>query len=84
MVLRLWILLKFRHSCQVVGSRNPHNTVKAVFKALNEVSGPVFQINMNAVNSEICILTSSVCFQIETPKDVQEKFGRTVVQKYLL
>lgn len=23
-------------------------------------------------------------FQIETPKDVQEKFGRTVVEKYLL
>lgn len=22
--------------------------------------------------------------QIETPKDVQEKFGRTVVEKYLL
>ncbi|PON98204.1 Ribosomal protein [Trema orientale] len=42
---------------KVVGSRNPHNTVKAVFKALNA---------------------------IETPKDVQEKFGRTVVEKYLL
>ncbi|KAK4797304.1 hypothetical protein SAY86_029630 [Trapa natans] len=42
---------------KVVGSRNPHNTVKALFKALNA---------------------------IETPKDVQEKFGRTVVEKYLL
>ncbi|XP_057457614.1 uncharacterized protein LOC130748409 [Lotus japonicus] len=42
---------------KVVGSRNPHNTVKAVFKALNA---------------------------IETPRDVQEKFGRTVVEKYLL
>ncbi|OMO88811.1 Ribosomal protein S5 [Corchorus capsularis] len=42
---------------KVVGSRNPHNTVKALFKALNAV---------------------------ETPKDIQEKFGRTVVEKYLL
>ncbi|EOY10259.1 Ribosomal protein S5 family protein [Theobroma cacao] len=42
---------------KVVGSRNPHNTVKALFKALNA---------------------------IETPKDIQEKFGRTVVEKYLL
>ncbi|GKV05527.1 hypothetical protein SLEP1_g17528 [Rubroshorea leprosula] len=42
---------------KVVGSRNPHNTVKALFKALNA---------------------------IETPKDVQEKFGRIVVEKYLL
>ncbi|KAJ7949897.1 putative 30S ribosomal protein S5 [Quillaja saponaria] len=42
---------------KVVGSRNPHNTVKALFKALNA---------------------------IETPKDVQQKFGRTVVEKYLL
>ncbi|RDX60903.1 rpsE, partial [Mucuna pruriens] len=39
---------------KVIGSRNPHNTVKAVFKALNA---------------------------IETPRDVQEKFGRTVVEK---
>ncbi|CAA6655412.1 unnamed protein product [Spirodela intermedia] len=42
---------------KVVGSRNPHNTIKALFKALNA---------------------------IETPKDVQEKFGRTVVESYLL
>ncbi|XP_022746118.1 uncharacterized protein LOC111296212 isoform X2 [Durio zibethinus] len=42
---------------KVVGSRNPHNTVKALFKALNAV---------------------------ETPQDIQEKFGRTVVEKYLL
>ncbi|KAL2323006.1 hypothetical protein Fmac_027385 [Flemingia macrophylla] len=42
---------------KVIGSRNPHNTVKAVFKALNA---------------------------IETPRDVQEKFGRIVVEKYLL
>lgn len=42
---------------KVIGSRNPHNTVKALFIALNA---------------------------IETPKDVQEKFGRTVVEKYLL
>ncbi|KAF9605672.1 hypothetical protein IFM89_018015 [Coptis chinensis] len=42
---------------KVIGSRNPLNTVKAVFKALNA---------------------------IETPKDVQEKFGRTVVESYLL
>ncbi|CAN6447860.1 unnamed protein product [Victoria cruziana] len=42
---------------KVIGSRNPHNTVKAIFKALTA---------------------------IETPKDVQEKFGRTVVEKYLL
>ncbi|WCJ27740.1 Ribosomal protein S5 family protein [Euphorbia peplus] len=39
---------------KVIGSRNPHNTVKALFKALND---------------------------LETPKDVQEKFGRTVVEK---
>lgn len=42
---------------KVIGSRNRHNTVKALFKALNA---------------------------IETPKDVQEKFGRTVVESYLL
>ncbi|KAK9148960.1 hypothetical protein Scep_007717 [Stephania cephalantha] len=42
---------------KVIGSRNPHNIVKAPFKALNA---------------------------IETPKDVQEKFGRTVVESYLL
>ncbi|KAL8128169.1 uncharacterized protein LOC141721718 [Apium graveolens] len=42
---------------KVVGSRNPHNTVKALFKALNA---------------------------IETPRDVQQKFGRTVVESYLL
>ncbi|XP_068652283.1 uncharacterized protein [Aristolochia californica] len=42
---------------KVIGSRNPYNTVKAVFKALTS---------------------------IETPKDVQEKFGRTVVETYLL
>ncbi|CAN1297173.1 30S ribosomal protein S5 [Linum perenne] len=42
---------------KVIGSRNPHNTVKALFKALNA---------------------------IETPKDVEEKFGRTVVESYLL
>ncbi|XP_050385642.1 probable 37S ribosomal protein S5, mitochondrial [Argentina anserina] len=41
---------------KVVGSRNPHNTVKAVFQALNA---------------------------IETPKDIQEKYGRTVVEKHL-
>nr|XP_043607560.1 uncharacterized protein LOC122579445 [Erigeron canadensis] len=42
---------------KVVGSRNPHNTVKALFKGLNA---------------------------IETPKDVQEKFGRVVAESYLL
>ncbi|KAL0536476.1 hypothetical protein IC582_025425 [Cucumis melo] len=42
---------------KVVGSRNPLNTMRALFKALNA---------------------------IETPKDIQEKFGRTVVEKYLL
>ncbi|KAI3958243.1 hypothetical protein MKW92_050737 [Papaver armeniacum] len=42
---------------KVVGSRNPHNTVKALFKALNA---------------------------IETPKDVQEKFGRAVVESHLV
>ncbi|KAL3520446.1 hypothetical protein ACH5RR_018595 [Cinchona calisaya] len=42
---------------KVVGSRNPHNTVKALFKALNA---------------------------IETPKDVQEKCGCTVVESSLL
>nr|GEV07761.1 putative ribosomal protein S5 family protein [Tanacetum cinerariifolium] len=42
---------------KVVGSRNPHNTVKAVFQGLNA---------------------------IETPKDVQEKFGRVVAESYLL
>ncbi|KAJ8767738.1 hypothetical protein K2173_020678 [Erythroxylum novogranatense] len=42
---------------KVVGSRNEHNTVKALFKALNA---------------------------IETPKDIQEKFGRTVVETSLL
>ncbi|KAK9148953.1 hypothetical protein Scep_007710 [Stephania cephalantha] len=41
---------------KVIGSRNPHNTVKTLFKALNA---------------------------IETPKDVQEKFGRTVVESCL-
>ncbi|KAM1736750.1 hypothetical protein ACFX12_015077 [Malus domestica] len=42
---------------KVVGSRNPYNTVKALFKSLNA---------------------------IETRNDVQDKFGRTVVEKYLL
>ncbi|XP_074302171.1 uncharacterized protein LOC141633639 [Silene latifolia] len=42
---------------KVIGSRNPHNTVRAVFQALNA---------------------------IETPKDVQEKFGRSVVERDLL
>uniref|UniRef100_A0A0A0LRA1 Small ribosomal subunit protein uS5 C-terminal domain-containing protein n=1 Tax=Cucumis sativus TaxID=3659 RepID=A0A0A0LRA1_CUCSA len=42
---------------KVIGSRNPLNTMRALFKALNA---------------------------IETPKDIQEKFGRTVVEKYLL
>lgn len=42
---------------KVIGSRHPHNTVKALFKALN---------------------------MIETPKDIQEKFGRSVVESYLL
>ncbi|KAK9102583.1 hypothetical protein Sjap_019837 [Stephania japonica] len=42
---------------KVIGSRNPHNTVKALFKALNAIA---------------------------TPKDIQEKFGRTVVESYLL
>ncbi|XP_078427672.1 ribosomal protein S5 family protein [Wolffia australiana] len=42
---------------KVIGSRNPHNTIKALFKGLNA---------------------------IQTPKDVQEKFGRTVVESYLL
>eukprot|EP00252_Welwitschia_mirabilis_P022035 TRINITY_DN5828_c0_g1_i1.p1 TRINITY_DN5828_c0_g1~~TRINITY_DN5828_c0_g1_i1.p1 ORF type:complete len:505 (-),score=97.13 TRINITY_DN5828_c0_g1_i1:409-1923(-) len=42
---------------KVIGSRNPYNTVKALFIALNS---------------------------IETPKDIQDKFGRTVVEPYLL
>ncbi|CAD5183424.1 unnamed protein product [Musa acuminata subsp. malaccensis] len=42
---------------KIIGSRNPLNVIKALFKALNA---------------------------IETPKDVQEKFGRTVVETYLL
>jgi len=42
---------------KVIGSRHPHNTVKALFKALN---------------------------MIETPKDIQEKFGRSVVESHLL
>ncbi|KAJ6831555.1 uncharacterized protein M6B38_348190 [Iris pallida] len=42
---------------KIIGSRNPLNVVKALFKALNA---------------------------IETPKDVQDKFGRTVVETYLL
>lgn len=42
---------------KVIGSHNPHNTVKVVFQALNAV---------------------------ETGKDVQEKFGRTVVESHLL
>ncbi|XP_073004404.1 uncharacterized protein [Typha latifolia] len=42
---------------KIIGSRNPLNVMKALFKALNA---------------------------IETPKDVQEKFGRTVVESYLL
>lgn len=57
-VLTILSLAGFKNvKSKVVGSRNPHNTVKAVFKALNA---------------------------IETPKDVQEKFGRTVVESYLL
>eukprot|EP01018_Ginkgo_biloba_P016760 Gb_41243 [translate_table: standard] len=42
---------------KVIGSRHPHNTVKALFKALN---------------------------MIETPQDIQEKFGRSVVESHLL
>ncbi|XP_020094015.1 uncharacterized protein LOC109714031 [Ananas comosus] len=42
---------------KIIGSRNPLNVIKALFKALNA---------------------------IETPKDVQEKFGRTVVESYLM
>lgn len=42
---------------KVIGSRNPYNTCKAVFKALNAV---------------------------ETPKDIQQKFGRAVVESRLL
>lgn len=42
---------------KIIGSRNPLNVLKALFKALNA---------------------------IETPKDVQEKLGRTVVETYLL
>ncbi|XP_039122871.1 uncharacterized protein LOC120259349 [Dioscorea cayenensis subsp. rotundata] len=42
---------------KIIGSRNPLNVIKVLFKALNA---------------------------IETPKDVQEKFGRTVVESYLL
>nr|GEV07762.1 ribosomal protein S5 family protein [Tanacetum cinerariifolium] len=42
---------------KIVGTRQTHNTVKAVFQGLNA---------------------------IETPKDVQEKFGREVVESYLL
>ncbi|KAJ8492871.1 hypothetical protein OPV22_014592 [Ensete ventricosum] len=42
---------------KIIGSRNPLNVIKTLFKALNA---------------------------IETPKDVQEKFGRTVVETYLL
>lgn len=57
-VLTILNLAGFKNvKSKVVGSRNPHNTVKALFKALNA---------------------------IETPKDVQEKFGRTVVESYLL
>uniref|UniRef100_A0A7N0TZN3 Small ribosomal subunit protein uS5 C-terminal domain-containing protein n=1 Tax=Kalanchoe fedtschenkoi TaxID=63787 RepID=A0A7N0TZN3_KALFE len=48
--------LKNVHS-KVIGSRNPFNQVKAVFKALNAM---------------------------ETPKDMQEKLGRSVVESYLL
>ncbi|KAL6997968.1 hypothetical protein U1Q18_008092 [Sarracenia purpurea var. burkii] len=57
-VLTILNLAGFKNvKSKVVGSRNPHNTVKALFKALNA---------------------------IETPKDMQEKFGRTVVESYLL
>ncbi|KAJ4763169.1 30S ribosomal protein S5 [Rhynchospora pubera] len=42
---------------KIIGSRNPLNVIKALFKALNA---------------------------IETPKDVQEKFGRTVLESYLM
>ncbi|XP_073293378.1 uncharacterized protein [Primulina huaijiensis] len=57
-VLTILSLAGFKNvKSKVIGSRNPHNTVKAVFKALNA---------------------------IETPRDVQEKFGRTVVESYLL
>lgn len=42
---------------KIIGSRNPLNVVKTLFKALTA---------------------------IETPKDVQEKFGRTVVESYLV
>lgn len=39
----MWIqeldyFINYSYSKQVVGSRNPHNTVKALFKALNAVS----------------------------------------------
>uniref|UniRef100_A0A803MFP0 S5 DRBM domain-containing protein n=1 Tax=Chenopodium quinoa TaxID=63459 RepID=A0A803MFP0_CHEQI len=57
-VLTILNLAGFKNvKSKVIGSRNPHNTVKALFQALNA---------------------------IETPKDVQEKFGRTVVESYLL
>ncbi|CAM8909646.1 unnamed protein product [Rhodiola kirilowii] len=48
--------LKNVHS-KIIGSRNPFNQVKAVFKALNAM---------------------------ETPNDMQEKLGRSVVESYLL
>ncbi|PWA87083.1 ribosomal protein S5 family protein [Artemisia annua] len=62
---------------KIVGPRQPHNTVKAVFQGLNAIVGPRQPHN-----------TVKAIFQglnaIETPKDVQEKFGRVVVESYLL
>lgn len=66
--------------------------MKALFKALNAVSriSPNharhdFSIFLSVVGlSDIICLCQFFSKQIETPKDVQEKFGRTVVETYLL
>lgn len=82
------------YSKQVIGSRNPHNTVKALFKALNAVSH-AFLLHFHHcfffIFTQIDLIFFFFFFsylkkkkQIETPKDVQEKFGRTVVESYLL
>lgn len=78
---------------QIIGSRNPLNVIKALFIALNAVCAHFF-FKIYPFQSphswyvfiyrSSCLIFQSTCFQIETPKDVQQKFGRTVVESYLL
>ncbi|RZS04418.1 hypothetical protein BHM03_00034745 [Ensete ventricosum] len=63
---------------KIIGSRNPLNVIKTLFKALNAVSW----ISPNHARLDFSVFVYELL--IETPKDVQEKFGRTVVETYLL